>query len=427
MRMKLTLPIILEKWSDRYWIIPSLIAIAISLLLPLMISLDRKILHAPLAMGMLRGYSPAGARLILSSICTAVMTVIGVIFSITIVVIQQASNQFSPRIVEIYIRSRTNQVILGLYVGTFIYGILLLRLIPSNTHKIPQSAVTVGIVLALVCISVLVHYVHFIAHLIRSTRIVESIGKESLRYLRQYLKFVEDYAVDGENWKDISRFTREIRAHRAGYFQSYLPESIDKALSDQPTEVKVLRRPGTFVLKNDVLFQLHSELPLSAKACEKVREAISIGAERTHVQDVSYGIRQLADIALRGLSPGYNDPTTAIEALNSIHVLLCEWLETIVHRDSLVLAEGTRFKILGTDFEELLKIAFSQVLMVSGKHFQVLEKIEEILRTLGQRARREEDAALVSQYFQVVSKMKRTGEFSEVYVSDNPDHFRTLS
>lgn len=396
-RKKISFPILLEKIRNNYWVIPVIVISLMVLSLPLMLSLDRKFFSLTFSKSIFTGYSPDGARLILSSICTAVMTVIGVLFSITIVVIQQASAQFSPRIVEVFIKSRTSQIILGLYVGTFVYGILLLRQIPSGDAadvKIPQSAVSLGIIYALICIAFLVHYVHFISHLIRSTRIIGVVRDETLKYQREYAEFLRQSIRDEVQARD--RFhTSEIRAKCSGYFQSFVAEKIDNILSSEDARVIIHRRIGSFVLEGAVLASITTKDTLSTKACKKLQEAFEVGTIRTHAQDIDYGVRQLVDIALRGLSPGINDPTTAEEALSAIGVILAEFADDFPRGRILELEHGTVIEAPVITLDELIRTAFAQILLFSDKHYNVLRKIQDILSELRIRTGLHEPAPIL--------------------------------
>lgn len=404
--LNLSLPIFLEKLSNLYWMIPAITVITITLLLPLMLSLDNKIFQN-LSKGIFVGYSADAARLILSSICTSLMTVIGVLFSITVVVIQQVSAQYSPRVVEIFIKSRNSQFVLGLYVGTFVYGILLLRQIPSHESnegfKIPQSGISLAIILALICISFLVQYVHYITHAIKSTNIIKSIIDEGVDYIEDYEIFKSSHKASVKYEKLTEVY--ELKASTYGYFQSYLPERIDTIIGNKnKAKVIFMTHIGEYLNTGDVIAVCESQKPMSDKVKKELIKTISIGPERTHTQDVRYSIRQLVDIALRALSPGINDPSTAMEALNGVGVLLKLWMKQPEHSGIFLLKNKNQLIIPQLPLDILLEQSFAQLIVAAKVHYQVLEKILQILSDVRLYPLDQEEMILLNLYIENVER-----------------------
>lgn len=397
--------------------IPTITTVVITLLLPIMLSLDNRVFQN-LSKGIFVGYSAEAARLILSSICTALMTVIGVLFSITVVVIQQVSAQYSPRVVEIFIKSRNGQFVLGLYVGTFTYGILLLRQIPSlessEGFQIPQSAISLSIILALTCISFLIQYVHYITHAIKSTNIIKSIIDEGVDYLEDYEGFKQSH-TDSQEHKHLTQ-VYEMKASTYGYFQSYLPERIDSIIGRKnQAKVRLVTNIGEYLNPGDVIAVCESQNALSEKILEKIKKTFSIGPERTHVQDVRYSIRQLVDIALRALSPGINDPSTALEALNGVGVILNVWIKRFEHSGVFTLELGNQLIVPQLTLEIILEQAFAQIIPSAKGHYQVLEKILQILHRLKSRTQNSEDVVLINRYIENV-KERFEKESKEIWI-----------
>lgn len=393
-----------QRWGNYYWAVPSITALGIMCLLPLMLALDNEFFQN-ISEGLFVGYSAEAARLILSSICTALMTVIGVLFSITIVVIQQASAQYSPRVVEVFIKSRNSQFVLGLYVGTFIYGILLLRQIPSMDNgdglKIPQSAISLGIILSLICISFLVQYVHYITHAIKSTNIIRSIVGDALAYLKDQKEFA------GRHHESKSLFNlnhrQQLKAKSYGYFQGYHPEEINDVLGRvERSTVSILPFVGEYLLSGETIAEVKSTEPLSSETIEDLQKIITIGPERTNYQDVRFSLRQLVDISLRALSPGINDPSTAIEALNGISVILTEWMKLPSPPEIINLKRGNQLKVPVISLDIMLEQSFAQVILSAKGHYQVLQRILETLHSTIPLLKTEKDQLLIRSYIEAV-------------------------
>jgi len=405
-KKNISLPVFIERWSSNFWVVPTITSLIIIALMPLMLSIDKKFFSNTFSENFFTGYSADAARLILSSICTSVMTVIGVLFSITIVVVQQASSQYSPRVVEIFIKARNSQFVLGLYVGTFVYCILLLRQVPTpepgSTPEIPQSAVTLGIILALLCIGFLVQYVHFITHSIRSTRIIETITKEATKFLKEYENFKRTHSSPTGD-TPLLPFSKEVISKKTGYFQSYLPDKIEEINKNFRHQITFHHHVGDFQLKGMSFCRIESERPLSDKELDKFREAINIGPERTHAQDVRYSVRQLVDMALRALSPSVNDPTTAIEALNGILIILNKWLESPRTSNTLSLQNGVKVIIQQDSFGTVAEFSFSQIIIAARSHYMVMGRIIEILNLLKEKGD-DDQKKTISEYVEYVQQ-----------------------
>lgn len=378
MHIRMSHNIIIEKFHNQFWILPTIIVFFVIGVLLLSLEIPN-----PSVGGLFKGYSHQGARLILSTVGTSLMTVIGVLCSLTIIVLQQVSSQYSPRVIENFTKSFSTQFIIGVYIGTFLYCILLLRLMPPPAieAELPQAAITIAIVLAMICTGLLIHYINNIANSVKSTNVIRSIKEESLYYMKSFEDFVIDRACAYPPQNMSENFKYELKNDKAGYFQSFSPEELSEIMSGRSGQISFSKIPGDFLFEGEVLAEIYSKEKIDDELIKKIRSAIYMGEARSHVQDMRYGVRQLVDIALRGLSPGINDPTTAVECLNSIGILLQKYNQISRTTDYLQI-EDVVIRLPRVSFQELMELSLFEILKWGKDHKPIGARINEILRVL---------------------------------------------
>jgi len=275
-----------------------------------------------------------GARTVLSVISGSLITVAGLTFSITIVVLQLASSQFSPRILRTFFADRTTQVTIGTFVGIFVYALLVLRAVGSvgDAGFVPRLSVTAGALLAIVAVILLIVFLNHVARLIQVSHVAaelthKTLGRLDVLYPERFGTAIPD--ADGpaalERWR--TEPPGRLFAERPGFVQRVASEDLIRVLRGSGAErVVVLSRPGDLVALDTVLAEVW---PAAAgeRCTSAVREAIVLGPERDLHEDVAFGLRQLADIALRAISPGINDPATAVTCIGYLRSILTRLAE----------------------------------------------------------------------------------------------------
>lgn len=319
---------VVEHLRASLWFVPSLVVIGSVVAAALLsrVEVDRS--------SLLDGITfPGGAdsaRGILQAIAGSVITVTGVVFSLTVVTLQLASTQFSPRLLRTFLRDVSNQIVLGTFLGTFSYALVVLRAVQSGISReedvVPQVAVTGAYVLAGASVVALVY---FIDHIARSIRI-DSLMREVNEDTRSVIAHVHPPVHDGPRMPlpvapEAPEHAVEIPAMRSGFVQAIDDGELLRAAVAHDVRIRVLVPIGDRIIEGATLARVWR----GAEACdvdirlrEWVEDAIQIGYERTMQQDVAFGFRQLADVATKALSPGINDPTTAIHALAHLAGLL---------------------------------------------------------------------------------------------------------
>ena len=310
-----------------YWFVPSIMALLAIGLGAVMIWLD----SGPGA-GLLDGLGwyqkakPDGAQEVLSTIAGSMITVAGVVFSITIVAIAYAASQYGPRILSNFMSDRGNQVTLGTFIATFVYCLVVLRTIRGGDEGefVPQLAVMVGLVLALSSIAVLIYFIHHVPNSIHINHVVARIGEQLLASVDR--RFPAQIGSPGPGGPVETSVAEEalargvgvatIAAAANGYIETVDDDALMHLAAAEDLVVRLHQVPGDFLFKGEPLL---SAWP-SERAGDKTRRALqgshSIGTKRTPAQDVFFLVDELVEIAARALSTGVNDPYTAMTCLD---------------------------------------------------------------------------------------------------------------
>lgn len=317
-----------ERLRLSLWFLPAGFAIGATLLALLLIGVDHRLADdASLRFVMFSGTAD-GARNILSTIAQSMLTFTGLVFTVTMLVLQLASGQLSPRVMRTFLRDRGNQVVLGLFVATFVYTLLILRDVRSPVDGdpgfVPALSIWVAFALLLASVAAFVYYIDHMAHAIRASTVIASIWKETVTAIDSLFpeRLDEDAeppagALDGH---EPNGHERVLGSGRAGVVVRVDEEGLVRAASHADRRLELVPAIGDFVAENAPLVRLWGSWDRPSE--EALHASIGLADERTLDEDAAFGFRQLVDIAVRALSPGINDPTTAVQALDRIHDLL---------------------------------------------------------------------------------------------------------
>ena len=329
------------------------------------------------------------AKTVISTIGSAMMTFIGVVFSISLVAVQMASGQFSPRVVRLYVRSRITKITLTVFLATFLFSLMTLTSFDSESD--PRLLTNVPLVesvlaLAMVFLSLLlfIAYVNGTLRMMRISFVIDRIARESFRVA---VKHPPEGAVDEEH---LGPATARITHHgRAGVLRDVHIARVVRTAGRHGVVLRLLPRIGDFVVPGTPVFTVHGGAAPSRRA---LRYTVYVGVERTFHQDLGFGLRQLADIALRALSPAVNDPTTAVQALDRIVQFLASVaqypLGALHHRDR----RGTvRMVQPVPDWTALVDLGFAEIRGCAVGNPQVprrmLAGLDDLLRLAPQERR----------------------------------------
>ncbi|OWY63791.1 hypothetical protein B7486_51010 [cyanobacterium TDX16] len=312
-----------------YWFLPTVMAVIAIALAFTMLSLDRAGYYGVLSeWGWLYTGGTDGAREVLSSVAGSIISVAATAFSITIVALQLAASNYSPRLLRNFMRDVGNQLVLGTFIATFIYCLLVLRTIRGDgddySFFVPQLSVTVGLLLALASIGVLIYFIHHASTIIQVSHIITEASNELHRAIERL--FPEKLGRSLPKSKPHERAipanfdsdARPIKANSSGYLQAIDDEELMKIAGDRSLLLQIKSRPGRFVVKGSNLVMVFPGECVNRRLSEQINDAFVLGKQRTEQQDVEFPVNQLVDIALRAISPGINDPTTAIQCIDQL-------------------------------------------------------------------------------------------------------------
>ena len=333
-----------------------------------------------------------GARGVLFAIAGTTLSVLGVVFSLTIVVLQIASAQFTPRVMRNLTGDRGTQVVLGVFLGTFTYALLVLRAVRSPGENgggagfVPVTAVAVAIVLALVSIGFMIYTINHVARSVQVAVIIKRVTHDTLDLLDEPLAGKINARHDPELAKSglPDEPGETLAAGDDGYLEAIDAGTLLATAELRGLVVRMEAAVGSFLLSGAPLATVWPQGAVDADLKERLRAAFVLGPERTRQQDVELGIRQLADIGVRALSPAINDPTTAtlcIDRLSQLLVRAASRDETEV----LTGPGGGRVVLQGPSFSQLTDVAFTQI-----RHYGAGDAVvaTHLMTTLGEVAAR---------------------------------------
>ena len=306
-----------------------------------------------------------GTRGVLLAIAGTMITVISVVFSLTIVVLQIASAQFTPRVLRLFTGDRGTQVVLGVFLGTFAYALIVLRAIrgPGDNGGdafVPVTATATAIVLAIVSIGFMVYSISHIARAIQVAVIIERVMADTIDLIDEEEAAAGGGAAPARGWREPTGPPAVIATRQAGYLQAIDAAALREAAARAGLTLRTEPVVGAFVLPGAALASAWPAAAVDPEVDTAVRAAFVLGPERTRQQDAELGVRQLADIAIKALSPAVNDPTTATICLDRLAQILLR-AQDWSNGELLPGANGSLVRLRTPTFARLADIAFTQI------------------------------------------------------------------
>jgi uncharacterized membrane protein len=296
------------------------------------------------------------------------MSVVGVTFSMILVVLTLASSQYTSRILRNFMRSRVTQVVLGIFAGIFTYCLIVLRTIRGGDGGafVPSIAVFFGFVLALGGVVTLMFFIHHIATSIQASSIIASVAQETIaaidRLFPQKLGQGPGEEDDDQGRHPLSeRNWRTVPAKQSGYIRSVDNAALLRLAGERKAVVRMAHGIGAFVVRGTMLASVALEDPLDEETIAALQATFSISRHRTVDQDAAFGIRQIVDVALKALSPGINDTTTAVMGVDYLTTILARIAPREIPSSYRYEDGELRVIAMGPSFESLLADSFDQI------------------------------------------------------------------
>jgi uncharacterized membrane protein len=388
--VRLRLSAELERLRASLFLLPMLAVFVALGLAALSIGFDRHIdqQSADLPLGLTSTVD--SARAILSTVAAATISFAAIAFSVSLLIIQQASSQYSPRVVHELFRDPFNKRVMGMVVGTFTYCLVVLRSVRTALEKngdpvIPNLSVAIAVILGIATILAIVAFINHSAHSMDVSRILDGVQHRAIDQIRREWSVTGTGALMARSGpEDDSPFeaAHTIRFDRSGWIQQLDRRALAEVVPAGST-LRVEAFPGRYAVEGTPIGAL-SVAPDDPEVLDRaVRAAVSTGDTRTMQQDVSFGLRQLADVALKALSPGINDPTTAQDAIFHSAAVLAE----LLHRDPPGLpgpdeVRGRVVLVQQPTHDDLVRLAFDETRRAAAPHPTVAIYLLEALRLL---------------------------------------------
>ena len=337
---------------------------------------------------------PQVVQVILAGIAASIMTVVSIVFAILLMTLTLASMQFSPRILVSFVRDRTTQWTLGLFLGTFAYCLGALPAARTVPHAFAPIATTVGaMALALLCVGWLIFFIQHISQAISVNHIVDRIASET----EDIIDGLMPHGRAGDYRQGLPAFELHGSGHPvlnvvSGYIRYVDTDNLVAVAKASGFQVRVLRRVGHFVPAGVPLLVAFGRRQLRPELATALLAAFDIGPIRTLQQDVEFGVIQIVDIALKAISPAVNDPSTAITCLDQLGRILIRWISR--YGPEIILSDPphvVRVVMPAIEVDGLLDTAFEQI-----RHYAVTDLVvsARLLRVLDDIASTTDDAGL---------------------------------
>jgi uncharacterized membrane protein len=397
-----------EVLRTNLWLVPAIEVVAAAILFACTYALDRAAYEGVFTVpGWAISGSPDVARTVLTAIAAAVITVVGVVFSIVIVALTLTSTQFGPRMLRNFIRDRGTQLTLGTFVATFVYAVLTLGSVGQigNGKFVPHISVTVTLALMVADLAVLIYFLHHITIQIQLPQVIADIAADLQKAIELQAgdpSVGADAQLAGLLIANMNGDGDNVAAPRSGYLQYIEHQTLVTIASEFDAVIHVRYRPGHFLVQGNPYATVWPEAA-AALVAKELASAHVTGPYRTLAQDVSFGVDQLVEIGIRALSPAVNDTFTALTCIDWIGDSLCKvtgrWQPTRVYRDSsgavrVITTETTWARLVRRSFEKVRQAGHGMP-AVMIRQLDALAKIMERTTTDADRQVLLDQAAMI--------------------------------
>jgi uncharacterized membrane protein len=419
--MRQQLSYLRRRLETSIWAIPASFCLASLLIGLLMVSLDRHFTNLSddwqtFAM------SVDSARQILSVIAGAVISVAGVSFSVTMVALTLTSGQYGPKVLRHFLEDNASKISLGLFLGTFVYTLVVLTGYVKTDQ--PRLSVLTALLMALLAIVGFVHFIHRIATDLQADEIVQRIGAR----LRESLKELAQMANPSRRPCGTQEWRRKARGHRGfpigasdhGYVQAVDYAGLVAWSEAHDCCLQIRVRAGDFVIKGTAVLKVYGCASDTVEGeVDRLNAHIITGPVRTAAQDPEFPITQLSQIAARALSPGINDPGTAISCVDSFCLALAEIVDRDMPGNQFVDDDGeVRLLARAFDFEGVLKAIFAPLRQFARTDVSVTVSLFESLSRLAELTTRKDRLALLRLHGRLISEQVDDRHLSQYDLGD---------
>jgi len=423
--MRLKISEIVFAIRSNFWFIPALLSLIAIIAAFFIVEADLWI-----AQSVLKGYIPSlrmpveSARLVLSTIAGSMITVASLVFSLTLVALTMISQQLGPRALLHFMDDRPTQIVLGLFIATFLFALVVLTRLDEEVvdGRVPGLAVIAAVGLSVVALGTVIHFIHHIATRIQADVLVAELGSDFRHAAETFVSRVtsgDAFESDDEREKLLARFADddcyEIALESSGYLLRFDAHAMCRLAKKHGLVLRVEERPGAFVLAGHPLLTAVADGngEVQDSTLSHFRGELSVGSRRTPQASIEFDLKALVEVALRALSPGINDPYTAAACIDrladGIRVLMARATEQRVTRDG---DGNVRVLHMPEPFNRNLSLAFDSIITAGQGQAIILSKLAEVLSQLRGAASHPHHHEAITQQLERVVTLARRQPFS---------------
>ena len=424
--MRTRLETLREQLASTYWIIPAIMVMFSIILSLVTIHIDQTAPPSYLQeLGWLGVDDPDGARSFLSVVAGSMIGTTGVIFSITIASLVQASSQLGPRILNNFLRDRGNQFVLGTLTATYTYCLFTLKSINNTATSsfVPNLSIITSIVLTLLSLGALVYFFHHITASLQADNVITQVGEElTIAIEKIFPDKTGLFSVDQEKPEKAPNPTEDnmvINSKRSGYLQAIDRDTLIDVARENDLMMRTELRPGEFTATEAPLVTVWPRRDGVEELEERIEKAFILGDQRLRIQDVEYHLNQLIEIAVRALSPGINDPFTAMNCIDQVAASLTQLLERSIPTGYYYDEEDAlRLITKPLTYTEIIETSFNQIRRNGSDSVSVMVKLLEAIEMLAPQTKTWEQSNVLREQADRVYKSGKENipEWDFVYI-----------
>lgn len=411
-----------DELRSGFFLVPCLMTLSATLLAVLMVWADgTETVRQLAALGVLYDGGPNGATILLSTIAGSLISVAGTTYAVTIAVLTFASSQFGPRLLRNFLRDRANQLVLGAYVATFVYSLVVLRSIGDpgggsvgRPNLVPHASVAGAMLGEAICVGLLIYFIHHVAVSIQAPAVIAGISRDLMRSIRQLYPGTMGYEPPPDHKDNPAadlppQFDHEaarVSLHGRGYVQAIDERALIRIASTRDIIIRLELAPGDYVSAGNTLARIWPPGRSSPDLVRALNGVVALGWERTQLQDVEYHLNQLVEIAMRALSPAINDPFTAMQCVDR----LTEALSVVAQLDPpspYRYDRNGKLRVVATEaatFETLASICFDSIRRYGVSSVDVSIRLLDGLATIAPWVRHPADLAVLQRQAEMIER-----------------------
>ncbi|MDT8377104.1 MAG: DUF2254 domain-containing protein [Mariprofundaceae bacterium] len=398
------------------WFIPAVMAVGAMVLAFATVALDERATDwLELNWGWAFTNGAEGVSSLLGAIAGSMITIAGVVFSMTLVALSLASSQLGPRLLRNFMRDTTTQTVLGTFVATFLYCLLVLRTIrrADEIAFVPHLSVTLCVLLAVVSVGVLIYFIHHVSVSMQANEIVARVGTELIKEIERLFPQnigrgaprIPTKPPDADFLDTFNREALPVGSAGDGYIQFVDGDALLALAVQEDVVIRLERRPGHYVVATRPLVLVWPGNRVTDQLIDLVNSAFAMGNQRTSGQDLEFAVDQLVEIAIRALSPGVNDPFTAMTCVDQLGSALCRLAQRDMpspyRHDS---QDQLRVITPVFTFPDVTDAAFDQIRQYSRSSAAVTIRLLETIAVVAVSVHRPEDRASLLRHARMIAR-----------------------